>query len=322
MNLLGAWLVVGGVVLAADAGVALTPQPAAGLSSPAPGSAGRGQTTADERSQPTPAPARPIPSLLAPHRPKPAPLAPTPSVARERLGRESYVLRPAKDGTGDLVYDAGAFTARVADDGTVTFRGHSVTDFSWLPLTPPRSSIGVPSLQSSFAALLRRKDPPAVPPPDPRRPPPETTQLIPETSRFRPDPREGCRECSNIKFDLMPLNVSGRFDLTDELVRMNGADPHRIEKARFLVATREQRVGMAVKKHAANVRRAAAELPAMAASIACDDRLSRTDRRAILNALRADLDLATADGRSGAQVIADVISRYLDANDSGVACPP
>jgi hypothetical protein len=285
MTSLGAWLMVWGGLLAADAGA-------------------------------------PAPTAAPPSRPKPSLLAPTPSVTREGLGRESYVLRPAKDGTGDLIYDADAFTARVADDGSVTFKGHSVTDFSWLPLRPLRAGIGVPSLQSSFKALLRRKDPPAVPPPDPSRPPPETTQLIPETTRFRPDPREGCRECSNIRFDLMALNASGRFDLTDELVRMNGADPHRIEKARFLVATREQRVGMAVKKHAANVRRAAAELPAMAASIACDDRLSRTDRLAILNALRADLDLATAEGRRGAQVIADAITRYLDATDAGVACPP
>ena len=235
---------------------------------------------------------------------------------------EDYVLRPAKDGSGDLVYDGSKFTARVAPDGTVSFRDKRVTDLRWLPFLPKRATLGVPSLQSSLQGLRRRGRPPAPPPPDDRLPPPETTQLIPEASRYRPDPREGCRECKAIHFDSLPLNLSGRLDLTDELARMNGTDPHRYEKARFLVATRDQRVAMAVKTHATNVHRAAAELPAMLASIACDDRLSRPDRIAILNALRNDVDLATTEGRDAAARIAEAVAKYLGPSDAGVACPP
>jgi hypothetical protein len=259
-----------------------------------------------------PAPtARPTPSLLAP---RPSGKRPSPE--------DSYPLRPAKDGSGDMLYEAPTFTARVAPDGSVAFSSKVIVNLDWLPLVPRRISFAVPSLQSSLEALLGGKAPPSVRPPDDRRPPPETTQVIPEISRYRPDPREGCRECKSIPFRGMPLNVTGRFDLTDELSRMNGTDPHRYEKARFLVATREQRVGMAVRKHAANVRRAAAELPAMLTAIACDDRLSRVDRLAILNALRNDMDVATAEGRDASARIAEVIASYLGPADAGIACPP
>ena len=254
---------------------------------------------------------RPAPSLLAPRPPldRPAP-------------DDGYVLQPAKDGSGDLIHEAPWFTARVAPDGSVAFSSKRSGDIKWLPFLPRRMAMGVPSLQSSFKALLRGKDPPAVTPPDDRLPPPETTQVIPEVSRYRPDPREACRECKSIPFRGMPLNVVGRFDLTDELSRMNGTDPYRYEKARFLVATREQRVGMAVRRHAANVRRATAELPAMLARLACDDRLSRTDRVAILKALRDDMDLDTPLGRDAYARIGDVMAKYLDRPDAGSACPP
>src|SRR6185503_8518799 len=172
-----------------------------------------------------------------------------------------YVLRPAKDRSGDLVYEGHAFTARVAPDGSVAFSDRPSIQLRW-PFTPRRVNLGVPSLQSSVMAMMRGKEPPPPQAEDERSPPPETTQLIPETSRFRPDPREGCRECKNTPYRMLPVSIVGRFDITDELIRMNGADPYRYEKASFLVATREQRVGMAVKRHATNVRRATAELPA------------------------------------------------------------
>ena len=256
-----------------------------------------------------PAPAvQPAPSLLAPR----------PAVSREV--REEYVLQPAKDRSGDLVYEGPRFTARVARDGSVTFGDRKVVDFKW-SFWPRRVTLAVPSLQSSLGALVRGHDPPPPPRPDDRGPPPETTTLIPEVSRYRPDPREACRECKDMRFAPLPLSVGGRFDLTDEITRMNGTDPLRYEKAQFLVATRERRVGMAVKRHATNVHRATAELPAMLASIACDDRMSRADRLAILNALRDDMDLATAEGRDGAARITEAIARYLGPAEGGSACP-
>ena len=68
----------------------------------------------------------------------------------------------------------------------------------------------------------------------------------------------------------VPVSALGRFDLTDELTRFSGQDPNRFQKATFLAATRDRRIQMAVRTHAANIRRATAELPARLQAIACD----------------------------------------------------
>ena len=83
-------------------------------------------------------------------------------------------------------------------------------------------------------------------------------------------------------------------------MRMNGQDPYRYQKAKFLVATSDVRARMGAKTHAENIRDAITELPARLASIACDERLSPRDRRAILEALRAELDTGTPAGRIAA----------------------
>ena len=48
---------------------------------------------------------------------------------------------------------------------------------------------------------------------------------------------------------------------------------------------------MAVEMHAHNIRQAAADLPARLTSIGCDERLSPRERRAILEALRDEMDV-------------------------------
>ena len=56
---------------------------------------------------------------------------------------------------------------------------------------------------------------------------------------------------------------------------------------------------MAVKAHARDIRRANAELPGRLQAIACDDRLSYRERRAILVALGREMDRTTPDGANG-----------------------
>jgi hypothetical protein len=214
---------------------------------------------------------------------------------------EVYQLREAKDGTGELVYDESGFTARVAKDGSVRFVVKRATELRAFPFSflPKRNiHLGVPSLQSSLKAALQGRMPAAPRPPDDGSPPPETTTTIPEVSRYRPDPREGCRYCG--MFPPVYPNVTWRTDVTDELMRMNGQDPYRYQKAKFLVATTDIRSHMAAKTHAENIRDALTELPARLVSIACDERLSPRDRRAILEALRAELDTGTPAGRIAA----------------------
>jgi len=251
-----------------------------------------------------------VPQIVAP--PPSAPrtrslLDPLPEVKRAPPD-EVYRLRDAKDGTGELVYEEAGFTARVARDGTVEFKPKRVSGINLLPVLPKKKGIhfGVPSLQSALKATAEGRSPPSPPlPPDDGSPPPETTTVIPSVSRYRPDPREGCHMCG----ELPPLqfNMTWRFDVTEELLRMNGQDPYRYQKAKFLVATRDLRTEMAAKTHAQRIQRAVGELPSRLLSIACDERLSLRDRRAILEALRAELDV----GINGGRVAAERIDTFL-----------
>jgi hypothetical protein len=189
-----------------------------------------------------------------------------------------YQLRESNDGTDELVYEETTFVARVARDGAVRFQQRRVFGLRLFPVLPKRGvQLGVPSLQSSLTAVLRGRTPAPPALPDDGSPPPETTTLIPETSRYRPDPREGCRHCGPLP--PVQLNVTWRLDITDELMRMNGQDPYRYQKAKFLVATHDLRAHMAAKMHAERIRRASAELPSRLLSIACDERLSPRDPR-------------------------------------------
>jgi len=194
----------------------------------------------------------------------------------------------------------------------VRFTDKRITDLQFV-FRPRGGRPNVPSLQASLNALLQGKNPPPPPQPDDRGPPPETTTLIPETTRYRPAP-EGGRV---VRFDTLWLNVFGHFDLTDEIVRLNGQDPHRYQKARFLAATRQFRAGLAAKTHADNIRRAAAALPALLQSIACDERLSHRDRRSIIEALSAEMDPGTADGSAAVERI----DAFLRSHADGTAPP-
>src|SRR5262245_13954285 len=109
--------------------------------------------------------------------------------APERVDRVD--LKETKDGSGDLVYEATRFTARIAPDGSVSFKDKRVSDYTVLPFLPMRTQFAVPSLQSSFKQLLKGRPPPEPGPSelDQGRAPPETKQLIPDVSRYRPDTR-------------------------------------------------------------------------------------------------------------------------------------
>src|SRR5689334_2111047 len=81
----------------------------------------------------------------------PGPPAP-PLVSRPAKAPEqrTYELRPTKDGTGDLIYEAPAFTARVARDGAARFVDKHVgfaKGWSLIPFIPLPMPTGRPSLQ-------------------------------------------------------------------------------------------------------------------------------------------------------------------------------
>jgi hypothetical protein len=76
---------------------------------------------------------------------------------------------------------------------------------------------------------------------------------------------------------------------------------------------------MAVRMHAVYIRQAVAELPGRLQSIACDDRLSYRERRAILVALAGEMDTNVSEGAQAATDINAFVGRF----DAGqVACKP
>jgi hypothetical protein len=240
---------------------------------------------------------------------------------------EEFPLRPAKDGTGDLIYEAPAFTARVAPDGTARFvdRGGVFLNRGWslIPFVPLAMPNGTPTLQGAVVDLLsKRRRPPARAPraEAPRDPP----MPVPNMSRYRPDPREACGYGTPCFFQHDPratlTAVAGSFDLTDEILRFNGEDPYRREKALFLAATRERRASMAAHALAADARRATSELVARLEAIACDERRSVSERRAVIEALRGELDGATPEAREAVATIARFVAAHFDAADGGARC--
>jgi len=259
-------------------------------------------TDVDRAPQAAPAAA---PSLLSP-------------IGPHRVAQSEVQLKEAKDGSGDLLYQGNGFSARVAPDGSVTFSDKPITGASPIPWFPMKTRMPVPSLQSSLVSLLKGHKPPKQPPleVDVGLPPPVTKQVIPDVSQYRPDPREDCRECS---FNSLAIPIQGlaRADVNDLVEHFSGKDPYRYQKAAFLAATYERRVNMAARMHAANVRRASDELPGRLQAIACDDRLTRRERRAIMAALAAEMDRTTPEGRAAATSINGFIGQF-DAG--GVTC--
>jgi len=246
----------------------------------------------------------------------PAPMQPRPVRAAKPKATLDYDLRPAQDGTGELIYDAPSFVARVAVDGGVTFHDKGLKLSFWPPFLPVRRATpGVPSLQSTLSALARGRKPRA----SEGEPPDDSFLIIPNVTPYRPDPREGCPSCGAFQPLVLPANVTGKLDLTEELMRFSGSDPHRIEKARFLSATRERRIRMAVAAHADWVRRATAELPARLEEIACDQRRSRAERRAILRALRDEMN-GSPEGRAAAARISALLDARFERPDAGDGC--
>ena len=267
----------------------------------------------DAGGQAAPAPDAPGPST------SPALLEPVPRPNVEPDRTERIQLKDATDGSGDLVYEGRGFTARVAPDGSVRFADKRTTDKTPIPWWPMKTMMPVPSLQSSLTNLLKEKAPP---PPSPTEEdvglaPPVTKQLIPEVSRYRPDAREGCRQCAAFNELAVPIQGFGRYDLTDELLLFSKQDPYRQQKAYFLASTLDRRIAMAVRTHAVDVRRASAELPARLQAIACDERLSYKERRAVLVALGREMDATTAEGAAASKMIASYVTQF---DDGDVAC--
>lgn len=225
-------------------------------------------------------------------------------------------LERLADGSGDLIYERPGFRALVKPDGSVVFEDKRVTLFLG-PIelfSPRRLREGESGLQRALAGFPWRPIGPRPtssledvvrgamgrPRADARRgrAQPATEEYrspfyVP-ASRYHADPGEACRRGDACFFDgrAIIIGISGIVDVTDELMRLNGQDPYRFEKAKFLAATSRLRSGLAARQRARNLAEAKRSLPDELEAIAKDDRFSPTQRRSIVEALRAEIDPA------------------------------
>jgi hypothetical protein len=235
-----------------------------------------------------------------------------PSTRPIDLSERTYNLRRAGEG---YVYDDVRFEARIARDGVVTFkdkRGYvSVPTLPYLGKGPPPQGPTLEGVIRDYLRNRRRHGPPS-PPPELEPPPPLSRKL--EPSEVCP-PRSPCH--------VLPVpssvEVRGGFDLTDEIMRAHGQDPYAYEKARFLSATFEFRIRMAIEARKADLKSSLAILPERLDELLGDERYSARERRRILYELWYETD-ATAEGERAARAIEDAIRRLLPCG-SALAYP-
>ena len=225
-----------------------------------------------------------------------------PQLRPEHILEGSYGLRKWGEG---YVYRDQKFEARVAPDGTVSFKdkhGNAslFTPFSWIGKSRAQQR------QQQWLPARTARDPveyrhtPWVAP----REPPQNPRGIPQEEICPPS-----SSCYALPAT-MAIEVSGGFDLTDEIMRALGKDPYALDKARFLSATFEFRMKLAIAQRKRQLGKALDELPQDLDNLWADARYSPRERRRILYELWYETD-RTPEGDRAAKMIDAFIRRRL-----------
>lgn len=203
----------------------------------------------------------------------------------------SYGLHKWGEG---FYWDNPRFEARVAPDGTVSFKDK-------------RGSVELAG--AGLASRLRGKMPAPLPertgqdPSVARRapwlPPPDQ----PSSTRM-PAQEDVCPPSSSCYFPRSGnlIGVTGSLDLTDEIVRGLGKDPNALEKARFLSATFEFRIKLAIEARKRQMKQALEDFPRYLDELWADPRYSARERRRLLYELWLEMD-RTPEGSRAAQMV-------------------
>jgi hypothetical protein len=224
----------------------------------------------------------------------------TTRAAQAGPSQREYQLRRAGDG---YVYKEQAFEAKVTRDGVVTFHDRrAFFDHVGLVRRPVPATGETGTLQDLlFGRTAKRQQPVAPLGPLPRSPADrlEASEICPLNS-----------SCYALPDSLMVGGVGGTMDLTDEIMRALGQDPYRVEKARFLAATFEFRMKLAVAARWEDIRKSLVHLPEALADLWGDSRYSARERRRVLFQLWREID-ATPEGVRAANAIEKFIQRRL-----------
>lgn len=213
----------------------------------------------------------------------------------------SYGLR--KWGRG-YFYEDAKFEARVAPDGIVTFKDKRLSVNvapPWVGNTPRPESRPTPQRSAQDPTSGRRA--PWLPTPEPAQGG-ERRQVANEVC----PPSSSCYVPPSLSGNM--ISVSGGFDLTDEIVRALGKDPNARDKARFLSATFEFRMKLAIEERKQQMREALDTFPQRLDELWADARYSLRERRRILYELWFEMD-DTQDGARAGKMIELFIQRRL-----------
>jgi hypothetical protein len=216
----------------------------------------------------------------------------------------TYGLRRSGEG---YFWENEKFEAQVARDGVVSFKDkHGSATASAFSVS--LFGIGKARSQGKDATPNSRDVPPVLRP---------SWQLPSQSPYDRSVPWD--KVCpSDVPCHLPPaammVDVSGSFDLTDEIMGTLGQSPYRVEKARFLSATFEFRIKLATEARKHDILRALGRLPERLDELWSDGRYSARERRRILSELWLEMD-RTVEGQSAAATIEQFIRRRLPCGD-------
>ena len=225
----------------------------------------------------------------------------------KRGGAENVATYELRRWGAGYFWENENFEAHVADDGVVTFKDKhgsaTVSAFSFsvfgIGKARPRNEGATPN-SKDVAPVLR-----------------PSWQLPSQSPYDRSVPWDKVTP-PNVPSHLPPapimVDVSGSFDLTDEIVRTMGPRPYGVEKARFLSATFEFRIKLAMEARKQGILRALDRLPERLDELWNDGHYSARERRRILSELWLEMD-RTAEGQSAAGTIEQFIRRRLPCGD-------
>jgi hypothetical protein len=206
---------------------------------------------------------------------------------------------------GGYTYDEHRFTARIAPDGHVTFRDKpfrlEVRVFGVLSDKYRRAGDGRPSLVQAIEQVLRG---------DPERPISPMVEVCehPVDMMF-----PGLAPCIGTK---TLITIRGSFAFVDDLLFMTGSGWVRYEKAKFLSATSDFRMALAVQHRAKMLREALADLPDRLDGVWRDVGFAPREKRRIICLLWEEVDVSRDDTRKAADVITGWVRRKLPAGSS------
>lgn len=225
------------------------------------------------------------------------------------VGNE-FQLQPLGEG---FILEERGFTARIAGDGAVTLTDHRILFDGVGPLASPHpAALPLSTLQDLLFGRPSQPLPvwrPAGPFPGSPAQPLDHGLLCPESST-----------CHALPGGMVVVGVGVGANLTDEFLRALGQDPYRIRKARFLAATFEVRMRLAVQAYQDDLRTSLDRLPEGLAELWHDPRYSASEKRRILFELWREAD----DSKAGAQardIVMTFIRRILPCRSSQ-AYPP